>query len=46
MGGYELIYPLEDTPENEEDTKNYAKLLHYAQDFLDPFNSGKRRAAT
>ena len=46
MGGFELIYPLPDKPENEEKIKQYDKFLQSATDYFDFFNSGKRKYGT
>ena len=46
MGGYELVYPLPDTPENVEKIKEYQVYGVLAQDIYDSFNNGRRKNGT
>lgn len=43
-GGFELIFPLADTPENEPMIEKYTQFLESAQDQYDYFNSGRRKS--
>lgn len=43
MGGYELIYPLEDVPANKEMREQYESFLAKSQSIYDNFNIGKGR---
>lgn len=43
-GGFELIFPLADTPENEPMIEKYTQFLDTARDQYDYFNSGRRKS--
>ena len=43
MGGYELIFPLEETPDNEPKIKVYQELLEASKEQYDYKNTGRRK---
>lgn len=43
LGGYELIYPLPDTPENQGLRELYEEFLVKSQCIYDKFNIGRRK---
>ena len=43
LGGYELIYPLEDTPQNKETRELYEQFIEKSQQIYDKFNIGRKK---